>query len=134
MANEVTIRNYPKDYLATDFTWDNDAVGGEKGTILKISGARTVAASAADNDQIAGVLAREKIANDGRTQVAVWRSGIFDCVVQGGCVTGDDLTISGANILKKYTTLDDEKGYVFGKALETSTDPSSTIQVQVNLD
>lgn len=131
MANEVSLRNYPKSYMASDFTWFNDAIGAEKGTILKMSGARTVAAVTADNDVIAGVLAREKVASDGRTQVAVWRSGIFDCVVQGACVEGDDLVISGANILKKYTTLDGEKGYVFGKALE---DGPGTTQVQVNLE
>ena len=115
-----------------DFTWFNDDVGAEKGTILKLSGARIVAAATADNDIAIGILAREKIAGDGRNQVAVFLDGIFDCLVQGASsAIGDDLVISGANTLKKYTTLDDEKGYVLGKGLEL-TSGSDTIQVLLN--
>jgi hypothetical protein len=130
MANEAAIRDRFSN--AVDFTWYNDAVGAEKGTILKLSGARIVAPTAADNDIAIGVLAREKIASDGRTQVAVYIDGIFDCTVADTIAIGDDLVVSGANILKKYTTLDDEKGYVFGKALETATGGSQTV-IQVLL-
>lgn len=128
MANEAVQRDRISNAL--DFTWFNDAVGAEKGTILKLSGARIVAPCGADNDVVIGVLAREKIAGDGRTQVAVYIDGIFDCSVNDTIAIGDDLVVSGANILKKYTTLDDEKGYVFGKALETAAG-SATIQVLV---
>jgi hypothetical protein len=128
MANEAVLRDRINNAL--NFTWYSDAVGGEKGTIVKLSGGRTVAPCSADNDVPIGVLAREKIASDGRTEVAVYLNGIFDCYVQDTIAIGDDLVVSSANILKKYTTLDDEKGYVFGKALETATAGSST-QIQV---
>jgi hypothetical protein len=129
MANEAAIRDRFSN--AVDFTWYADAAGALKGTILKLSGARTVAPCGADNDIAIGILARDKIASDGRTQVAVYLDGIFDCLVQDTVALGDDLSISGANILKKCTTLDGEKGYVLGKALETGT-TGTVIQVLLN--
>ena len=132
MANEATVINFPKSYMATDFTVA-DNTGIEKGTILKISGARTVAAAGADNDICAGIAAAEKVAGDGRTQLAVWRSGIFDCYFDSAVTVGQDVTISGANTLKAYTTLDDEKGAVLGKALEAVTG-SGNAHVQLNLE
>jgi len=130
MANEASIRDNFS--TAVNFTWHNDAIGALKGCILKLSGARTVAACGADNDVVIGILGRDKIASDGRLDVPVIMSGIVDCYVADTVAIGDDLVVSGANILKKYTTLDDEKGYVFGKALETATAGTST-QIQVLL-
>ena len=45
---------------------------------------------------------------------------------------GNQVTIAGANTIKIYTTLDDEKGYVLGKILET-TAGSTVCRVRVNL-
>ena len=103
----------------------------EKGSIVVYSDGREVKLSSSDNDKFAGILRREKISGDGRTQVAVFHDGVFSCYVDTACAIGDDLVISGANILKKYSTLDDEKGYVLGKALEAVTG-SGTIQVLLN--
>jgi hypothetical protein len=133
MANEAQVRNFPKDYLATDFTVA-DNTGIEKGTIMKLSGSRTAAAGSADNDVLVGIAAREKVAGDGRTQLAIWRSGVFDCVFDSAVTAGSEVTLSGSNILKAYTTLDDEKGYVLGKVLETVPNGGGTYQVQLNLD
>ena len=117
MANEASVRDRLGN--AVDMTWFSDSVGALKGTILKLSGARTVGAASADNDIFVGILGRDKIAGDGRTQVPVYISGIFDCYFDAACAAGNTVTISGANILKIYTTLDDEKGYTVGKLLET---------------
>jgi type 1 fimbria pilin len=119
MANEATIRDRISN--AIDFTWFNDNSGALKGTILKLSGARTVAPASADNDILIGVLGRDKIAGDTRTQVPVYINGIFDCYFDAACATGVQVTISGANILKIYSTLDDEKGYVLGRLIEAAT-------------
>ena len=130
MANEAILRDRISN--AIDFTWWDDTVGAEKGTILKLSGARVVAAATADNDPLIGVLAREKIANDGRTQVSVYIDGIFDCLVRGtATAVGSEVGISGANILKIYSTLDDEKGYVLGRLLEPAAAGDVTVQVLV---
>jgi hypothetical protein len=98
-----------------------DGTGIEKGTVLKLSDPMTVEAATADNDVFIGIAAEEKIANDGKTQIGVFLRGIFKMVIQGGQSTtvGQDVVIKGTNTVGTYSTLDDEKGYVVGKALET---------------
>ncbi len=118
MANEATLI-YETD-LPIPFTVA-DAAGIEKGTLLKMTDPMTAAAATADNDVFCGVAASEKIANDGRTKLPVYRSGIFKMVIEAGNSTtvGQDVVIKGTNTIGTYTTLDDEKGYVVGQALET---------------
>lgn len=93
-----------------------------KGTILKLTNPYTVAASGADNDLFGGVAAEEKIADDGKATIAVYRGGIFKVEAgSSGVTVGKQVVIEAANEFTDYTTLDDEKGYVFGNALETAT-------------
>lgn len=108
-----------------------DGTGIEKGTVLKLSDPFTVAASGADNDIFAGIAAEEKIANDGKTKIGVYRAGIFKMVCSATASTvGLHQVIKGANTIGDYTTLDDEKGYVIGQALETGAN-TETILVHV---
>ena len=94
-----------------------------KGTVLKLSTPFTVAASSADNDLFGGVAAEEKIANDGKTMVAVYRGGIFKFEAGAGGVTvGLPITIVALNNFKNLTAADHDLGYVFGVALETAAD------------
>ena len=110
-----------------------DGTGIEKGTLLKLSDPMTVAATSADNDIFAGVAANEKIANDGNTKIAVYRKGIFIMKDSGAGITvGTDVVVKGANTIGTYTTLDDEKGYRVGQALETAA-ASDTLLVAVNI-
>ena len=103
----------------------------EKGTVLKLSDPFTVAAATADNDIFAGIAAEEKIANDGKTKLAVYRGGIFKMKVSSTASTvGLHQVIKGTNTIGDYTTLDDEKGYVVGRALETGAN-AETILVEV---
>ena len=101
------------------------AVGAsiEKGTMVKITEPYTVAATSADADAFIGITAEEKIANDGKTSVAVYLRGIFKVVDSGAGVTaGQMLKINGANLVAAT----DEAGAAdrqehCGKALETVT-------------
>ena len=103
-----------------------DGAGIEKGTVCKLSDPMTAAASSADNDVFAGIAAEEKIASDGRTKLALYRRGIFKMVAGvAGFTAGKDVVISGANLVVDYSTLDDEKGYVVGRALETAANGES---------
>lgn len=98
-----------------------DATGIEKGTLLKLADPFTVLAATADNDLFIGVAAEEKIASDGKTTIPVYLTGIFRMKDSGSGVTvGTDVVVKGTNTIGTYTTLDDEKGYVVGKALETA--------------
>lgn len=117
MANEATL------IVETDLPimmTVADGAGIEKGTVLKMTDPLTAAAATADNDIFAGIAAVEKIASDGNTKLAVYRRGIFKMVITAGntTTTGQDVVIKGTNTIGGYTTLDDEKGYVVGQALE----------------
>lgn len=93
-----------------------------KGTILKLSAGPVVAASSADNDLFGGIAAEEKISGDGKLQISVYRGGIFKCEAgSSGVTVGKQVVIEAANELTDFTTLDGEKGYVFGHALETAS-------------
>lgn len=109
-----------------------DGAGIEKGTVLKMSDPMTAAAATADNDVFAGIAAEEKIASDGNTKLGVYRRGIFKMVIEAGNSTtvGQDVVIKGTNTVGGYTTLDDEKGYKVGQALETGAAGESVL-VQV---
>jgi len=75
MANEAVMRNKFED--AMDFTVA-DGTGIEKGALLKLTDPRTAIAATGTADMLAGIAAREKIASDGRTQLSVFRRGVFD--------------------------------------------------------
>lgn len=118
MANEATL--WMELDVPIPFTVA-DGSGIEKGTVCKLSDPMTAAASSADNDIFAGIAAEEKIASDGRTKLGLYVRGIFKMTAGvAGFTVGKDVVLSGANLVVDYTTLDDEKGYVIGKALETA--------------
>lgn len=118
MANEATLMFETEPPIPFTVA---DGAGIEKGTVCKMSDPMTAAASSADNDVFAGIAANEKIASDGNTRLALYRRGIFKMVIAAGESTtvGQDVVIKGANTIGGYTTLDDEKGYIIGQALET---------------
>jgi len=135
MANEATIKVRLDDPI--DFTCA-DGNGIEKGTLLKLSDPRTVEASTATGEVFAGIAAREKIANDGRTQIAVFRRGVFDLTLATGstCTAGELVILSGANLIASINDYAGgvataiASGYVVGKALETGSS-GETIEVEV---
>jgi len=105
-----------------------------KGTLMALTDPRTAAAATADNDMFAGIAASEKSATDETTTIACYQEGLFDIDSDGHAATtvGGDVVISGANTVTNYTTLDDEKGYVVGKALEIqAADVAETILVAI---
>lgn len=129
MTNEATLM--VESDLPLMFTCA-DGAGIEKGTVLALTDPMTVAACTADNDVFAGIAAEEKIASDGKTKIAAYIRGVFKMVIAAGNTTtvGQDVVIKGGNTIGVYTTLDDEKGYKVGKALETGAAGESVL-VQV---
>jgi hypothetical protein len=79
-----------------------DNVGIEKGTLLMIDDLNTVLA-ATEDEYIEGVAAQEKVANDGQTQIAVYKRGIFKATLAGSITTGQALAASGGNEVKVAT-------------------------------
>lgn len=129
MANEATLV-YELSPMVPFTCADGTAIA--KGTLLKLSDPMTVSATSADNDIFIGVAGEEKVASNGITKIGVYLTGIFKMVDSGSGITvGTDVVIKGANTIGTYTTLDDEKGYVVGQALETAS-ASESLLVWVN--
>jgi len=94
-----------------------------KGTILQLSGAYTVSASSGVDEEFGGIAAEEKIAGDGKLQIAVYRRGYFK--VESGTANTtiglQQVMDAGANELTDAAAGDAELGLVFGRALEAAT-------------
>jgi len=128
MANEAICLVAPTKFH-TYTVADGNAIA--KGTLLAMSDPNTAAATSADNDVFAGIAMEAKVANDGITRITAALDGVWALTATAAGITvGNQVTIAGANTIKIYTTLDDEKGYVVGRALET-TAGSETIMVRL---
>ena len=120
MANEALIRERlddPIDFVVAD------GAGIEKGTICILTDPRTAAASSTTAQVFAGVAAREKIINDGRTRLALFRRGVFDmtCNHGTGITAGEWVATSGANLIRTATAAEVAVGKGIGIALETAS-------------
>jgi hypothetical protein len=130
MANEAIPYVYPTRFARVTVA---DANALTQYTIMKLSTPNTGAACSADNDVPAGILMSSKAANDGQTEMTVALDGEWGILCSNAGITiGNDVTINGANEIKVYTTLDREKGYVLGKALETVAS-NVVMRVRVNI-
>jgi len=113
-----------------------DGTGIAKGSVLQLTTPNTASQSDSDNDVMAGVAWMEKVASDGSTQITAARDGtwMFEAGTAAAITVGNDVVVNGIanNEVKAYTTLDDEKGYVLGKALETIG--TAGVQIMVRLD
>ena len=108
-------------------------VGIEKGAVLKISDPFTVALADGDGSYVAGIAAEEKIANDGKVKIGVYRRGIFKAYIgAGGCTVGDALiTDTATGAANELATADINSENIFGRALETAADTDSCL-VELN--
>lgn len=135
MANEAVLKVRLEDPI--DFTV-SDSTGIEKGALLKLTDPRTASLSAATGDVLAGIAAREKVASDGRTQLAVYRRGIFDMVASGAVSVGQAVisAASTASNVVKFVGGAAAGAYsgacILGHAIETASD-GETFEVYVNV-
>jgi len=114
------------------YTVDN-AVAIPKYTILKLTSPLTAEASDADDNVCAGIAMMEKVASDGSTEITAALNGVWGLKCSAAGITcGNQVGMTGANEIKVYTTLDDEKGWVIGRALET-TAGGDVIKVRVKV-
>lgn len=106
--------------------------GIEKGCIGELTDPMTVAANNGDEDVVAGIIATEKIANDGKTKVAVYRRGIFKMYTSGEITVGQAVATKATNLIKAAdATCVGSK--ILGIALETSSsDDVESILVELN--
>jgi hypothetical protein len=101
----------------------SDAAAIEKGDFVQLTTPMTASLVDGNDKIMAGIAAEEKIANDGKTKIGVYRRGIFKVEVgTTGATAGKDAVCEAKNELKDYDTLDGEVGKKAGKFLETGTD------------
>ena len=132
-ANDETISGAQlRDRLGhpIDFTCA-DNISIIKGAVLKLLDARTASGAITAADPIAGIAAREKVSGDGRTQLAVYRTGIFDMHASGSAIAlGANVCAAGSNSVGAVNdTLSGAQ--ILGTALETISD-GEVGQIQLN--
>ncbi len=125
----------PSDRLFQVTVLDNAGIA--KGTLMQISSdPNTATKTSADGDLFIGILAEEKVADDGQTEMAVWQRGVFalqTAALSGAIAVGERVKISGAN---EVALADDDTianaQEIVGIALESTTDQTTElIQVLV---
>lgn len=133
MANEAIKRYAPRACGDTivDFTVA-DALSFEKGTFVELIDPRAVSGVSASGVVCAGIIAREKIANDGRTQVAVYREGDFDVVASGAIAIGQGIRLLNTANKVAAATSADSGAALIGYALETASD-AEVFQMRLRL-
>lgn len=110
-----------------------DGTGIEKGSLLKLSDPATVALTTGDTDAIIGIAAEEKVANDGKTKIAVYMAGIFKGYAGAAGATAGMAIISdtGTGAANELVVADVNSEHIVGMALETATD-GETFLFQLN--
>ena len=104
-----------------------DGAGIEKGALLLLTDPMTVATTTGDNDEIIGIAAEEKIANDGNTKIAVYMRGVFKGFAGAAGVTVGLSLISdtATGAANEIVNSDAGSNSLLGMALETATDTQS---------
>lgn len=95
-----------------------DGAGIEKGDFLKLIDARKASGAVAIGDMCAGIAHREKIANDGRTRLALIQNSIVDAVASGAITVGHPVKMGLSNQVMAATSI--SGAAVIGYALETA--------------
>jgi len=120
MTNEAVL--WIETQSAIPFTVAN-GTGIEKGTLCKLSDLMTAAATTANNDEVAGIAASEKIASDGKVRLGLFREGYFKVKASGSINVGDPVGLAGrdGNLVYSLVGVANLSGsVVLGLAMETA--------------
>ena len=129
MTYEAVLRNRIGDPI--DFEAEGDDMGVEKGQFLRLLDERQVTGAATVGAACAGICAREKIAGDGRTNISVYQSGIFDVYCSGAIAIGNDVQMAEDNHVK--VALAASSGAItLGRALEVGS-TGEVMQIKLTL-
>ena len=100
-----------------------------KGDVLQLTDPMTASAQG-NGTKVAGIAARDKVANDGRTQLACFRRGFFDMKCSGAVNIGDPLQAYNNDVMSMSVTASGAS--IIGTAMETGAD-DEVIVVDVNV-
>lgn len=128
MANEATLLVQTE--LPIQMVCAN-ATGIAKGCLLKLSDENLVAAHAGDEDVFGGIAAEEKIANDGKTKIAVYRGGIFLMYTSAGVTAGQVVALSATANKVKTSDATCVGGKTVGITFATAAGADEKVSVEV---
>jgi hypothetical protein len=111
-----------------------DGAGIAKGVLLKMTSPNTAEAMTVGRVPPAGIAWMEKVASDGSTEITAALDGVWGIP----CSTVSTLTVGFDTVFstvggRAYVTLDKEKGYVFGKTLQTVATTGTIAKIRVNI-
>ena len=128
MANEAVCIETPTEFARYTVA---DGTQISYGTLMKLSGDNTVAASSADSDVWGGIAWEEKTASDGIVEITCAMNGVWDLVsCTAGVTLGSLVSLSLTNIIKDATEAEEITGDIIGKALEAGS-AAEVIRVRV---
>ena len=123
MANEAIL--IIETGSAIPFTVAEDA-GIEKGAVCMLSDLMTAATATGDEDYVAGIAASEKIADDGKVRLGLFREGIFKMVLSGTINAGEAVSThvatGGAANLIHRAPITASGSQTLGIAMETGAE------------
>ena len=104
-----------------------DGAAITKGSLLILTDPMTAAVTTGDTDEIIGIAAESKIANDGVTKIGVYMEGIFKGFAGAAGVTAGLAIISdtATGAANEIVTADVNSEALIGIALETAADTES---------
>jgi len=101
------------------------------GTIMKLSGTNTVAASAANEDPFGGITVEEFTGGEGLTHVACAMDGVWQIGTTAAAIAiGIPVMVAGANVIAAAVEADLVLGTIVGKA-EEARSGTNLIRVRV---
>jgi len=127
MANAQAVLVYETE-LPIPFTVA-DGASIEKGDSLQLADNATVSLISGDDQKFIGIAAEEKVANDGKTKIAVYMGGIFRVEAADTCTVGYEAVVKAKNEYEDYDTLDAEEGKKAGRFLESGTNGEFVLMV-----
>jgi len=111
-----------------------DGTAIPKGTLLKLTDPRTAIIADGSGDMLAGIAARDKIASDGRTQLAVFTKGIFTMQAGAAIAIGAPVMAEGTTANEVITASGVIGASVLGYALEAAAGSGDDFQVMVEIN
>lgn len=99
-----------------------DGAAIEKGAVLKMADLTAVAGSSGAEDVVGGIAASEKVADDGKTKLGVYREGIFRVTASGTITVGQAVSCKGTANLVIASTAGAIGGETLGIAFETAAE------------
>ena len=128
MANEAVNIELPKKIVNRVCA---EATAIPLGTIMKLSGTNTVAASSADNDVFGGITVEEFKGGEGLTHVACAMDGVWDILTNGNVTLGAICNIQAANTSAPAAAADLLTGSTFGKYEEAQAAGAAVTRTRV---